>query len=101
MTVNSMEVTKTGSNYTAKALWSCPRGTGAVARPSTTTYTDVPQGFQNATDTTKSYYTQIDVKLPYTPIFGTAITGTINLTANTPWPNRIDGAVTKTEACPP
>jgi Flp pilus assembly protein TadG len=100
MTVSNMEVTKTGSNFTAKALWSCPRGPSAVKRPSTTTYTDVPQGFQNATDTKKSYYMQIDVKLPYTPMFGVAITGVINLTENTPWPIRSDGAVTLSGGCP-
>lgn len=100
MTISSMEVTKTGTNFTAKALWSCARGTNAAIRPSTTTYTDVPLGFQNATDTKKSYHMQIDVKLPYTPIFGKAITGTINLVENTPWPIRSDGTVTLKDSCP-
>ena len=100
MVISSMEVTKTGTNYTGKALWSCGRGSGAQTRPSTTTYTDVPVGFRNATDTTKSYYMQIDVTLPYTPMFGKALTGTINLTENTPWPIRNDGTVTLKDSCP-
>lgn len=100
MTISNMEVTKTGNNFTAKAVWSCARGTNAAIRPSTTTYTDVPLGFQNATDTAKSYYMQIDVKLPYTPIFGKAITGTINLVENTPWPIRSAGTVTLKDSCP-
>jgi hypothetical protein len=100
MAISSMEVTKTGSNYTAKALWSCARGSGAQTRPSTVTYTDVPVGFRNATDTAKSYYMQIDVMLPYTPMFGKALTGTINLTENTPWPIRNDGTVTLKDSCP-
>lgn len=100
MTISNMEVTKTGTNYTGKALWSCARGSGAQTRPSTVVYTDVPVGFRNATDTTKSYYMQIDVTLPYTPMFGKALTGTINLTENTPWPIRNDGTVTLKDSCP-
>ena len=104
MTITSMSVQMPSANtYTAKPLWSCARGTGAQTRPTTTTYTDVPLGFRNATGTTEStmsYYMQIDVKLPYSPMFGKALTGTINLTENTPWPVRVDRGVKLTDSCP-
>lgn len=95
MVVTSMKVEKVGSNLVGKVAWSCPRGTGATAKPSNVNYT-VPSGFQ----TENTYYMLIDVTLPYTPIFGKAITGTINLAESTPWPIRNNTNVTLTNGCP-
>jgi Flp pilus assembly protein TadG len=105
MAVSAMEVSKPSStSYTMKALWSCARGPSAEAKSTSTVYSDVPLGFRNATGTTdgtKSYHMHIEVKLPYTPMFGTAISGTINLSESTPWPIRVDGAVRlKDNLCP-
>lgn len=95
MVVTSMKVEKVGSNLVGKVAWSCPRGTGAAAKPSNVNYT-VPSGFQ----TENTYYMVIETALPYTPMFGKAITGTINLNESTPWPIRNNTNVTLTEGCP-
>lgn len=101
MTVSSIEVTwVSANNYTHKVIWSCPRGAAASEMTNSTPYV-IPEGFKNATSSKKSYHMQIGVKLPYTPMFGKAITGTINLAESTPWPIRSDGNVTlKNGICP-
>jgi Flp pilus assembly protein TadG len=95
MVVSSMKVTKVGSAFNGSVEWSCPRGSGAVAKPSGVTY-PVPSGFQ----TDNTYYMLIEVSLPYTPTFGRTITGTINLSGTTPWPIRNATKVTLTGGCP-
>jgi Flp pilus assembly protein TadG len=100
MVVSQMRVTTTnGTTFTGNVDWSCPRGLNAVAKPNTQTY-DVPSGFQNATTSTPTFYILIETKLPYTPIFGKAITGTINLEESTPWPIRNNTRVTGPAPCP-
>lgn len=95
MVVSSMKVTKVGSAFNGTVEWSCPRGSGATAKPTGVNY-PVPSGFQ----TDNSYYMLIEVSLPYTPIFGRTITGTINLGEITPWPVRNTTKVTLTGGCP-
>ena len=100
MTISSMEVKKTGSNFAGHVVWSCARGPDAQKKLNTRTY-DVPAGFQNATDTKSSFHIEVDVQLPHSPMFGRAITGTITLQQSTPWPTRNDGNVTlKNDTCP-
>lgn len=94
MVISSMKVTKVGSVYNGSVDWSCARGTGAVAKPAGT-YT-VPAGFQ----TDNTYYMLIEVTLPYSPLFGRTLTGTINLGENTPWPIRNNAKVTLSGSCP-
>lgn len=95
MTVTQMKVTKVGSNYQGTVDWSCARGPGAQTKAPSVIYT-VPTGFQND----GTYYMQIDTGLPYTPIFGKTITGTLNLAENTPWPIRNNNKVTLSGGCP-
>jgi Flp pilus assembly protein TadG len=106
MVVSQMRVETTdGTTFRGNVDWSCPRGTGAVPKPNTQTY-DVPSGFQNAKASTPSsaavpsFYILIETKLPYTPLFGKAITGTINLEESTPWPIRNNTRVTAPAPCP-
>lgn len=94
MVVSQMKVTKVGSNFQGSVDWSCARGTGAVAKPAGT-YT-VPAGFQ----TDASYYILVETTLPYTPMFGRTITGTITLGDTTPWPIRNTPRVTLSGGCP-
>lgn len=95
MVVTQMKVTKVGNNYNGSVDWTCARGPGAVTKPTNVTYT-VPSGFQ----TDASYYMLIEAKLPYSPLFGKAITGTITLSESTPWPIRNNTKVTLTGGCP-
>jgi Flp pilus assembly protein TadG len=94
MVVSQMKVTKVGSNFQGSVDWSCARGTGAVVKPAGT-YA-VPTGFQ----TDASYYILVETTLPYTPLFGRTITGTITLGDTTPWPIRNTARVTLTGGCP-
>ncbi|MGA0597462.1 TadE/TadG family type IV pilus assembly protein [Enterovirga sp. CN4-39] len=95
MTVTSMKVTKVGSNFNGTVDWSCARGSGAATKPKNVNY-PVPSGFQ----TDGSYYILVDVSLPYTPMFGKAISGTINLSESTPWPVRNNTRVELPSGCP-
>jgi Flp pilus assembly protein TadG len=95
MVVTSMKVTKVGTAFNGTVEWSCPRGSGATAKPTGVTY-PVPSGFQ----TDNTFYILIEVSLPYTPTFGSTITGTINLSEATPWPVRNASKVTLNGGCP-
>ncbi|MDB5510612.1 MAG: pilus assembly protein [Enterovirga sp.] len=95
MVVTQIKVTKVGNDFNGTVDWSCARGTGAQAKPSNVNY-PVPSGFQ----TDNSYYMLIEATLPYTPLFGKAITGTINLNETTPWPIRNNTKVTLSGGCP-
>ena len=96
MVVSQMYVTQVGTSTTFNATvdWSCASGPGAVVKPAGT-YT-VPVGFKKD----KSYYMLVETSLPYTPMFGKTITGTINLGQTVPWPIRDNSKVTRTGACP-
>lgn len=96
MVVTRMMVTQPTANgpFVGNVNWSCPRGTGAVAKPSNVTYT-VPTGFR----TKDSYYMLVEVAMPYTPMFGRAITGTVNLAISTPWPIRGNATATDPSPC--
>ncbi|NNM74938.1 TadE/TadG family type IV pilus assembly protein [Enterovirga aerilata] len=97
MVVSQMYVEQvSGTVYRQSVNWSCARGTGATAKPLNVYESTVPSGFQ----TDKSYYMLIDVALPYTPMFGKAITGTITLAESTPWPIRNNTKVTLSGGCP-
>lgn len=96
MTLSSMAVTYNASakTYSASVDWSCASGTGATTKPTTVTYA-VPVGYQ----TDGTHFLLSETTLPYKPIFGAAITGTINLAENAPWPNRNMSKVTLPAAC--
>lgn len=95
MVITSIGVTKPASSYVGSVDWSCARGTGAIPKPSNVTYT-VPSGFQSA----GSHYILVEVVLPYSPLFGRTLTGTLNLGDTTPWPIRNSVSVTGPGTCP-
>jgi hypothetical protein len=84
--VTSVAVTKPSGVAIGTVVWSCARGANATARPQSSTV-PVPAGFDPPTGQT-STFVLVEAQLPYTPMFGHAITGTIDLTHNTPWPVR-------------
>lgn len=110
MVLSSIAVTKTGSTYTGAVEWSCPKNLATKASTETQAQFDannlkvratsssyaVPAGFQS--DTTKSFIL-VETLLPYTPIFGYVMTGTIRLRETTPWPVRDNDRVTLANGC--
>ena len=101
MVVSSMKATysSTTKTWSAAVSWSCAKGTGAVTKPTSTTY-PVPSGFTSSDTSATVNYVMAETVLPYQPIFGRALTGTINLTENTPWPVRNGSKVKFTGTCP-
>ena len=113
MVVTSVSVTKSGSStYSGTVDWSC--GKNLSNRPSFETQAQfdaatnlqvrskgsaypVPGGFQS--DTTKSFIL-VETLLPYKPLFGYVVTGTMRLRENTPWPVRDVDRVTGPTTCP-
>ena len=101
MVMSSIKVTKVGSNYTGSVLWSCGKNvpangdaTDLKARPLASSY-PVPNGF-----TSDASFILVETLMPYTPGFGSVITGTLKLAETTPWPIRNADYVTLTGACP-
>lgn len=96
MTLSSMKVTLSSTThlYTASVDWTCASGTGSATKPTNVTY-PVPSGFQ----TDGIHYILAETVLPYKPMFGYAITGTLNLAENTPWPVRNVAKVTLPSSC--
>lgn len=96
MTLSSMKVTLSSTThlYTASVDWTCASGTGAATKPTNVTY-PVPSGFQ----TDGIHYVLAETVLPYKPMFGYAVTGTLNLAENTPWPVRNVAKVTLPSSC--
>lgn len=111
MVVSSVLVTKSGSTYTGKIDWSCGKNLAAKLAIETQAQFDannlkvrakdaayvVPAGFQS--DTTKSFIL-VETLLPYQPVFGQVITGTIRLRENMPWPVRNNDKVIGPSPCP-
>ncbi|MDB5589510.1 TadE/TadG family type IV pilus assembly protein [Enterovirga sp.] len=111
MVVSSIGVTKSGSTYTGAVEWSCGRNLAARAQTETEAQFDaanlkvraagsayaVPEGFK--TDATKSFIL-VETLVPYTPVFGYVMTGTIRLRENTPWPVRDNDRVVGPSSCP-
>lgn len=95
MTVSSVAVTQSGSNYTGAIEWSCTSGFSPTTRSTGSAY-PVPSGF---TVGGKSFML-VETKLPYTPIFGHALKQVINLGETTPWPVRNVDRVTAPSPCP-
>ena len=112
MVVTSVTVTKSGSTYSGAVDWSCGKNlsnrpsfetqaqfdgaTNLQVRAKSSSY-PVPSGFQS--DTTKSFIV-VETLLPYKPIFGYIVTGTMRLRENTPWPVRDVDRVTGPSPCP-
>ena len=81
--VSSIVVTVSGSTVTGKVAWSCASGTGAVKRPTGTSY-PVPASFASSVSFILS-----EAKMVYTPMFGGQFTGGImTFDETTPWPVR-------------
>jgi Flp pilus assembly protein TadG len=72
-----------GTTVRGVVCWSEARGTGASPRGDGSAY-NVPDGFRTA----NTSFVLAEVKMPYNPMFGYAVTGTIMLEENTPWPVR-------------
>ena len=111
MVISSILVTQSGSTFTGSVDWSCAKGLATKqssesqasfdannlkARPANSSYT-VPPGFQ--TSTTKSFVL-VETLLPYNPVFGQIITGTIRMRESIPWPIRNNDKVTGPGTCP-
>lgn len=110
MVVSSIAVTKSGSTYSGAVEWSCPKNLATKQQSETQAQFDannlktratgsayaVPPGFQS--DTTKSFIL-VETLVPYTPMFGYVMTGTIRLRENTPWPVRDNDRVTGPASC--
>ncbi len=97
MVVSQMYVTQVGTSttYNGTVDWTCAKGPGSAVKPAGT-YA-VPNGFK----ADKSYYILVETSLPFTPIFGKTITGTINLAQAVSWPIRDSGGkVTRSGSCP-
>ena len=101
MVISSIGVTKTGNVYTGSVLWSCgknipttPAATDIKGRTPGDSY-PVPAGF-----TADKSFILVETLMPYTPGFGSVITGTLKLTEVTPWPVRNADYVTRTGNCP-
>lgn len=96
MTLSSMKVTynTTTRVYSASVDWSCASGTGAATKPVNVTYS-VPSGFQKD----GSHYILAETVLPYKPMFGSALTGTLWLNQPTPWPVRNISKATLPSSC--
>lgn len=108
MVVSSIRVRKVGTAYQGDVQWSCaknipPKPAGApadfgkdnlMAKPVGSAVT-VPDGFQ-----TNASFILVETRLPYQPVFGSVLTGTINLGETTPWPVRNVDAVEFTGSCP-
>lgn len=103
MVVSSVAVSQSGSNWVGTVQWSCPKNipTGNDPKNLSTRATNsavtVPPGFQSST--TKSFVL-VETLLPYTPLFGSVMTGTVRLKENTPWPVRDVDSVPAPSPCP-
>lgn len=100
MVISSILVTQNGNVYTGKVDWSCPKNIPAQAsstdlsrRASQSPY-PVPTGFQGSQS-----FIVVETLLPYRPMFGYTLTGTINLAETTPWPVRNVAKVTGPPSC--
>lgn len=82
MRVSSIAVVANGNQVEGKVCWS--EGQGGLANLSTGTSYPVPEGYQTA----GASFIVAEAKLPYKPVFGYTITGTIILSQTTPWPVR-------------
>ena len=82
MRISSVAVIANGSQVQGKVCWSEGRG-GLAALTTGSGYT-VPAGFQTANTT----FIVAEVKMPYQPVFGYALTGAFMLNETTPWPVR-------------
>ena len=82
MRISSIAVIANGNEVQGKVCWSEGRG-GLAALASGSAYT-IPAGFQTPNTT----FILAEVKMPYQPMFGYALTGTFMLNETTPWPVR-------------
>lgn len=109
MVVSSILVTQVGSLYIGTVAWSCGKNLTSYVPTATQSDTTklyprlvgstyvVPAGFQSST--TKSFILA-ETLLPYTPLFGYVMTGTINLHETTPWPVRDTDVIVGPAPCP-
>lgn len=108
MVVSSVRVKQVGNAYQGEVQWSCaknipvkPAGAPAdfgkdnLKAKTVGSAVNVPDGFQSNVS-----FILVETRLPYQPIFGYVITGTINLGESTPWPVRNVDAVELTGSCP-
>lgn len=101
MVISSVKVKKVGNDYQGEIQWSCGKnistsssGGNLKTRPANSSYA-VPNGFQ-----TSPSFILVETRLPYTPVFGYVITGTLPLGEITPWPVRDVDSVEFVGSCP-
>lgn len=101
MVISSIKVTTTNNVTTGTVQWSCAKNIPSpavagnlIVRPVNSTYV-VPSGFTSTTS-----FILVETQLPYTPGYGSVITGTINLKQTTPWPVRNVDYVELSGSCP-
>jgi Flp pilus assembly protein TadG len=96
MVISSVVVKDAGGGAVeGRVCWSEAKGPAAAARAPNSVY-PVPEGFKTA----GTSFVLAEVELPYLPMFGYAISGTINLKEIVPWPVRNVREVARTGVTP-